>query len=156
MKKKATHIITLLLVWITTSTAQSLVSGAENNKSNQYIINWTLGNTVSGSFVNNKYALTQGSIFNNYHIYFEEDAQLQIQCFPNPITNGIFFLEIKSNNPENYTWHIASTNGQILKQNKANKSLTKISIEQLKAPIYYLYIKNKKGQKVATAKLIKK
>lgn len=155
MKCLTLHIAILFITIYSSAPAQSIISGAENNTTSEYIVNWTIGNTITGSATNEQHQVTQGTLFNTYRMYYDEGANLKINCFPNPFKE-YFFLEIKSNTPEQYTWLIISESGKIIKREQAYKSLLKIDISTLNAHLYYLSIQDKKGKIVASAKLLKK
>lgn len=153
--KVLTISILLLFFGLTNAQHYSILGGAENYKSNNYIVNWTLGNTISENANIKSLNVTQGALFNTYRLYYEEKTDLKITCFPNPF-HSYFFLEIESNTPEQYTWVIVSGNGKRIKKESVQHSLTKIDISQLDAQLYFLYLYDKNNKKAASAKLIKK
>jgi len=69
-----------------------------------------------------------------------------VRVFPNPVKD---FLTIQlDENPENFTqWKILQLDGSLLKSGKITQAVTKLSVSDLNAGVYFVEIENAEGQR---------
>lgn len=148
----------ILLILPTLATAQhgALTSAGDNVTTSSRIINWSIGNTISGISSSDSHIIYEGIVVEVYRILYKEENFIKMNCYPNPVTEGYFYLELQTNDVSDLEWQLFSTTGKIIKKGKVTKDLLKIDISGLKSPSYILNVTDKNKTKIATAKLLKK
>ena len=75
-----------------------------------------------------------------------EAKTMSYDISPNPITNGDFTLTLKNNIPSEVT--IFNVNGQIVKTQHIDNSMSTINVEALDAGVYFIEVRNSEGKTV--------
>ena len=75
-----------------------------------------------------------------------ETKTMSFDISPNPVTHGDFTLTLKNNIPSEVT--IFNVNGQIVKSQHIDNSISTINVEALVAGIYFIEVRNSEGKVV--------
>lgn len=75
-----------------------------------------------------------------------ETKTMSFDISPNPVTNGNFTLTLKNNIPSEVT--IFNVNGQIVKSQHIDNSMSTINVEALVAGVYFIEVRNSEGKVV--------
>ena len=130
--------------------AQQVVATTGYFAENQQIsLSWTVGETFVTTLSSENNFLTQG--FNqsklSLTIVFEKKTEPGLKIYPNPVTNGEFFISGIKNNSE---VHIYSLNGQVVQTVKNVSDKDRILLKKLPKGVYII-----KTQDQATKIIVK-
>lgn len=134
----------------------AITSAGDNVSTSSRIINWSIGNTISGISSSEDHIIYEGIIVEIYRILYKEENHIAMNCYPNPVTDGHFYMELQTNDVSGMEWQLISATGQEVRKGKVTSDLVKIDISSLSETTYILHVTDDKKTKVATAKLLKK
>ncbi len=151
-------IITILFVLtFGSSFAQkgTVTSTGNNDSTKTQNVSWTIGGTIVGTSQTSKYNVNTGNILTPYQIIYDEDGNIELDCYPNPSTDKIKII-LHSNDFEGYSWTLYNIQGQAIKTGLLKSNSFIIKVSELQASMYILNIYDTDNDLISNAKLIRK
>jgi hypothetical protein len=149
--------VLILLIQSFQSIAQQVISCSGNSsKSASAQLSYTIGETVTNTFVGSEAILTQGFHQGVIHLTAVESIELpaiEVSVFPNPATD-IVKLKIFQKGQGNYSYSVFDMSGKKLIHKNFTNSETEISLGFLIPSTYLMKIYDEKRE-LKTFKIVK-
>ena len=136
---------------------QVLASAGSSSKTNNFQIDWTIGEVSTITYKQNDCIVSQGfhqSVFNISSIGDTSYEAVTVSIYPNPTREQIS-VNFRSTNNETKRIEVVDLMGRIYHQIETNKPTNKLNLITLKKGIYLIRIFGLDGSNLGTYKVIK-
>lgn len=161
MKKNILIIVGLLLTSMAfsqTASPQLISSSGDSFKNANYQLDWSIGESVTASYSEGAYILTQGFHQGVYTITTELENRLaidaKISISPNPTTD-LLTLKLESTKLENTQYFLTDISGKILQTSKVTSNIEQLNFATYASGIYFLSLKQE-NRVIKSFKIIKR
>ncbi len=162
MRIKTIHILLLLclnLIANTDITAQEVISSSGGSFSGNYFsIDWTLGETVTSTFISEDITVTQGFHQSNLTVNAVDllsDYGIIVKVYPNPVPD-ILVIENQSTDLSRLTLRLFDVTGKMLESKQLKENKEDFNMQIYKQGNYLLKIYTEDDLPVQSFKIIKK
>ena len=138
--------------------SQSVISSAgKTSSSNNFIISWTLGETVVATLQNENTNLTQGFhqplMVDLFPTFLEDDMVLDMVAYPNPTYDKVLF---KGGDPTGtYHLRLVDKQGRVLEQKSVQASELELEMGRYTNGSYLIEVIENKSEKRVIFNIVK-
>ncbi len=162
MRKHTTNILLLLFltfIGISELTAQEVISTSGGSFSGNSInVDWTLGETVTSTFISEDVIVTQGFHQSNLTVNAVDllsDYGIMVKVYPNPVPD-ILIIENKNTELKDITLRLFDISGKMLIDKSVSEKKEDLNMQIYKPGNYLLKIYTENDLPVQYFKIIKK